>query len=118
MSRLRHHAQSPLVHEPEHLVSRPPHSAMAEAQTHTAPAEEGQGQVTVISGAHLQHFPLAGMPVVHARVLMEQLMGLHPDSPTLVNGNPVENGYALQAGDTLEFVHHAGEKGRGSWITA
>jgi hypothetical protein len=85
---------------------------------HTAPVEQSQGQVTVISGAHLQHFPLADMSIAHARVLMEQLMSLHPDSPTLVNGNPVENGYVLQIGDTLEFVHHAGEKGRGSWTRA
>ena len=118
MSRLRHHPHSPLIHEPEASTSHDPHSATVTAPPQTVPAEQGQGQVTVISGAHLQSFPLAGMPVTQARVLMEQLMSLHPDAPMLVNGSQVGSEYALQAGDTLEFVHHAGEKGHGSWTRA
>lgn len=118
MSRQRHRTLSPLVHEPEIMTSRPPHSATIEARTQPEPTEHIEGQVTVISGAHLQSFPFAGMSVAQACVLVEQLMSLHPDAPTIVNGNSVDSGYELQQGDTLEFVHHAGEKGHGCWTRA
>jgi len=118
MLRQRHHAPSSLSHEPETAGSHHEHATTwPEPVSETVP-DRDWAQITVISGAHLQSFPLAGMAVAHARVLIEQLMSLHPDAPTLVNGRPVEGGYELQAGDTLEFVHHAGEKGHGSWTTA
>ncbi len=81
----------------------------------TAPAVEDQAQVTIISGANLQTFPLAGMTVGHARVLLEPLMVIHPHAPMLVNGRAVNVAHELQSGDTLEFVHHAGEKGGTRW---
>jgi hypothetical protein len=38
---------------------------------------------------------------------------LHIDSQALalVNGRRIRSDYQLAGGDTLEFVHHAGEKG-------
>jgi hypothetical protein len=79
---------------------------------------QGEGGITVISGANLQTFPLAGMTIGHARSLLEPLVAIHPDAPILVNGRQVESDYALQTGDTLEFVHHAGEKGQERWEKA
>lgn len=75
------------------------------------PSPDDRAQVQVISGAHLQTFPLAGLTIGHARTLLEQVMTLHPEAPMLVNGNQVAAEYVLRTGDTVEFVHHAGEKG-------
>ena len=70
-----------------------------------------QGMVQVISGASVQTFPIAGVPLQHARALLSSILRLDPRGPVLVNGRPVSGDHRLEANDVLEFVHHAGEKG-------
>lgn len=83
-----------------------------EAPRAPAPAEQEQiASVQVISGASVQTLPLAGLEVSQARDLVATILQIDPGSPVLVNGEPVSSGQRLTDGDTLEFVHHAGEKG-------
>jgi hypothetical protein len=65
----------------------------------------------VISGASLQALPLAGLSVSQARDLAGTILNIDPQCPVLVNGRRASAGYRLAGGDTLEFVHRAGEKG-------
>ncbi len=71
-------------------------------------------QVTVISGPHLQSFPLANQTVSRVRSLLQGPFNIGPQAMVLVNGQPVSPEHVLRPGDALEFVHHAGEKGRGT----
>lgn len=73
----------------------------------------GQGAegITLISGASLTQLPFVGLALSRARTLAGAILNLDGQAPTLVNGEPVNEEYTLQIGDTLEFVHHAGEKG-------
>ena len=111
MPRRRPQTAHPPLQESEPPMTRHRQSTTTIDPMETAPSPADQGQITVISGANLQTFPLAGMAVGHARLLLGQLMVIHPDAPTLVNGQTVDAEHELQSGDTLEFVHHAGEKG-------
>jgi len=80
-----------------------------------APAEEQapETNVRVIFGASVQDMPLAGVTVARARELAGTILEVHPRSPVLVNGRPGRSNHVIAIGDTLEFVHHAGEKGAG-----
>jgi hypothetical protein len=67
--------------------------------------------VQVIFGANVQMYPLAGLPVTHARDVLGAILPVGAHDPVLVNGRPVRLDHRLVRGDVLEFVHHAGEKG-------
>ena len=67
--------------------------------------------VQVISGASVQTLALAGMRISQARALVGTILRIDSRSTVLVNGQPVRPDYRLVSGDTLEFVHYAGEKG-------
>jgi len=67
--------------------------------------------VQVIWGASLQNLQLAGMQMQHARRLLQGLMHIDPTAPALINGEPARPNQTIEAGDTVEFVVHAGEKG-------
>jgi hypothetical protein len=54
------------------------------------------------------------MQVQHARQLLQTLMSVDPAAPVLINGAPARGNERINAGDTVEFVIHAGEKGRGN----
>jgi hypothetical protein len=69
--------------------------------------------VQVISGATVQTLGLAGLRISQAREVLRSILQVDPRTPVLVNGHEVQEGERLQAGDTLEFVHLAGEKGAG-----
>lgn len=71
--------------------------------------------VQVISGASVQNLPLAGLQISQARELVGTILRIDHDSTVLVNGEPVRPDHRLEAGDTIEFVHHAGEKGYGDF---
>ena len=77
-----------------------------------APAPPDFG-VQVISGASVQTLGLAGLRISQAREVLSSILQVHPRAPVLVNGREVPEGERLQPGDTLEFVHLAGEKGTG-----
>jgi hypothetical protein len=70
-----------------------------------------EANVQVISGACLQMLPLVGLQITEARQLAESILGIDSRAIVLVNGEPVRGNYRLSSQDTLEFVHHAGEKG-------
>ncbi len=74
-------------------------------------AEEPERNVQVIYGAGAQTLPLAGLDISQARELVQGIFSLDADTRTLVNGRPARAGYRIVAGDVVEFVHHAGEKG-------
>ena len=77
-----------------------------------APQEQNEhGEVEVIYGASAQNFAVGGQTLAEARDVIASILRIPPDSPALVNGEPVPVSYRLNRGDTLEFVHHAGEKG-------
>ena len=68
--------------------------------------------VQVISGATVQTLGLAGLRISQAREFLRSILQIDPQTPVLVNGREVSNTERLQAGDTIECVHLAGEKGR------
>jgi len=70
-----------------------------------------EATVQVISGASVQTLALAGLQVSQARELVATILRIDPRAPVLVDGQPVRPDYRLASGDTLEFVHQAGEKG-------
>lgn len=80
-----------------------------------APATDTVRDVQVIYGASVQTLALAGLTVAQARPLVETILAVDPRSPVLVNGRPARASYLIAQGDALEFVHHAGEKGRTGW---
>jgi hypothetical protein len=67
--------------------------------------------ITVITGAHVQSLPLVNMTVGNARHLLQASFNIGPQAMALINGRPAQPETVLQQGDTLEFVHQAGEKG-------
>jgi hypothetical protein len=69
--------------------------------------------VQVISGATVQTLGLAGLRISQAREVLRSILQIDPRTPVLVNGREVPEAERLQSGDTLEFVHLAGEKGTG-----
>jgi hypothetical protein len=78
------------------------------------PSPAASGGVQVIWGASVQILELGGMQVQHARQLLQTLMSVDPAAPVLINGAPARGNERINAGDTVEFVIHAGEKGRGN----
>ena len=72
--------------------------------------------VRIIFGASVQDMPLAGLTVERARELAATILSADRESPVLVNGRPGRAGQVLAAGDVLEIVHHAGEKGALRWM--
>jgi len=71
-----------------------------------------EGQVEVIHGVYAHSLPLAGMAVGQARAELADRMNLDPDSLAVVDGTEMPDDTILSEGQTLNFVKHAGEKGR------
>ena len=90
-------------------------AALEATPAQAAPATDGLPSVQVIYGASVQTLALAGLTVAQARPVVETLLAVDPTSPALVNGRPARPSYVIAQGDALEFVHHAGEKGRARW---
>jgi hypothetical protein len=80
------------------------------ASTATVPG----GNVDVIHGVYAHSLPLAGMTVRQARAEVEQRMNIDPDAMAVVDGREVGEDTILAQGQVLNFVKHAGEKGRSS----
>jgi hypothetical protein len=93
-----------------------PQRAASTAETRQA-ADAFDSGVQVIYGASVQALPLVGLRVSDARPLVETILRVDPRSPAVVNGRQVTPEYVIVLGDVLEFVHHAGEKGRVIWIS-
>jgi hypothetical protein len=105
----RQHTARPRTDQEAHTGPRMPAlAALKTAETPAAPKD-----VQVISGASVQSLPLAGTQVGQVRELLGAILHIAPQALALVNGRPVRTDHQLASGDTLEFVHHAGEKGGG-----
>lgn len=70
------------------------------------------GDVEVIHGVYAHSLPLAGMTVRQARAELEQRMNIDPDAMAVVDGRETDEDTILAQGQVLNFVKHAGEKGR------
>jgi hypothetical protein len=77
-----------------------------------ATASELRRNVDVIHGVYAHSLPLAGMSVRQARAELEQRMNIDPEAMAVVNGHEVDGDTVLEEGQVLNFVKHAGEKGR------
>jgi hypothetical protein len=67
--------------------------------------------VRVIAGADVQDMTLAGRTVGEARAIAQAIFGIHAGAVARLDGQVVGEETALGAGQTLEFVKHAGRKG-------
>jgi hypothetical protein len=70
------------------------------------------GNVEVMHGVYAHSLPLAGMTVRQARAELEQRMNIDPDAMAVVDGHESDEDTILAQGQVLNFVKHAGEKGR------
>lgn len=68
-------------------------------------------QVRVLYGVHSLEAHLAGRTVADVRQALRQALNISPQAVAVVDGREVEDTFALQAGQQLEFVRLAGEKG-------
>jgi hypothetical protein len=91
---------------------------LPEARPLPAATEPRASEAQVIYGASVQALPLAGLMLAQARDVAQAILRVDPRAQALVNGTPAEDDRVIAAGDTLEFVHHAGEKGSGRWTCA
>jgi sulfur carrier protein ThiS len=69
------------------------------------------GTVQVIWGSMTETLELAAMSVGDVFRMLQAPLNIAPAVAALVNGDPVDGEYQLQAGDELEFTRPAGEKG-------
>ena len=98
-----------LKEKPPIRPAGPPDPADLQMPLLTPPPEPAVAQV--IYGANVQTMALAGLRITDARALAANILGVDQRAATLVNGRPVRATYRIQPGDTVEFVHQAGEKG-------
>jgi hypothetical protein len=73
-----------------------------------------QETVRVIYGVHSLDVNIAGRGVGEVRATLRQALNIGPQAVAVVDGREVLESYILQAGEVLEFVRLAGEKGSGN----
>ena len=77
------------------------------------PNTGGDGTVHLTWGPLTENLDLAGMNVGEVYRLLRQPYRLAPEVRVNVNGSEADADTRLEAGDSLEFVRLAGEKGAG-----
>ena len=65
----------------------------------------------VSSGPYSEDLPVGGTTVGEVRKRFSDRLDIDPGSVSIVNGEPQDENYLLNAGESLMFVRHAGEKG-------
>jgi hypothetical protein len=80
-------------------------------RTKVAGQPKAQDQVRVLYGVHALEAHLAGRAVADVRQALRQALNISPQAVAVVDGREVEEGFILLAGQQLEFVRLAGEKG-------
>ena len=80
-------------------------------RTKVAGQPKTQDQVRVLYGVHSLEANLAGRTVADVRQALRQALNISPQAVAVVDGREVEEGVILLAGQQLEFVRLAGEKG-------
>jgi len=68
-------------------------------------------QVRILYGVHSLEADLAGRTVGDVRQALRQALNISPQAVAVVDGREVGEGTILLAGQQLEFVRLAGEKG-------
>ncbi len=81
-------------------------------RTKTAGQAQTQNRVRVLYGVHSLEANLSGRTVADVRQALRQALNISPQAVAVVDGHEVEEGFILLAGQQLEFVRLAGEKGR------
>ena len=76
-------------------------------------ATDEDGTVLVIWGPNMDELDAAGLTVDEVRQQLSTAFHIAPDADVNVNGVTASGDTRLLAGDNLEFVHIAGEKGAG-----
>jgi hypothetical protein len=90
---------------------------MSEAQVKGVTEAKAKGQaraneqVRILYGVHSLEADLAGRTVRDVRQALRQALNISPQAVAVVDGREVEDGTILLAGQQLEFVRLAGEKG-------
>lgn len=75
-------------------------------------AKKRTGRISITYGIHSFDAEVAGRTVASIRAVLSQPLGLHPMAVALVDGQEVDETYVLKAGESLELVRLAGEKGK------
>jgi len=70
-----------------------------------------QDQVRVLYGVHALEAGLAGRTVADVRQALRQALNISPQAVAVVDGREAGESFVLLAGQQLEFVRLAGEKG-------
>jgi hypothetical protein len=78
----------------------------------TRAAARAEAAVRVLYGIHALEVDVAGRTVAEIRHALAQPLNISPRAVPVVDGAVVAEGHLLQAGQQLEFVRLAGEKGR------
>lgn len=76
-----------------------------------AETNEPAGLVTVAVGPYVERLPLGNSTVAEVRNRFCQRFDIDPRSQAVVDGHEVGDETVLRTGQTLMFVHKAGEKG-------
>jgi hypothetical protein len=74
--------------------------------------QSAAGAVRVIYGVHALEAPVAGRTVADVRAALSQALNLSPEAMAVVDGMEAGEHHVLRAGEQLEFVRLAGEKGQ------
>lgn len=93
-----------------------PRPAVADAAVPAMPTPSPQATraVRLVAGADVQEMDLAGRRVADARAVAQAIFAVRGDATALVDGREVTEDQLLAAGQVLEFVRYAGEKGAGT----
>lgn len=73
----------------------------------------GNEKIKVVCGANVQEAEIVGKTISEVRAELAEVLNIPVDSRAMVSGDNVEATYALQVGDTLEFIKESGDKGLG-----
>jgi hypothetical protein len=66
---------------------------------------------SVSSGPYAEDLPVAGMTVGEVRKKFASQMDIAPNAQSIINGHPADETDIIKAGECLQFIQHAGEKG-------
>jgi hypothetical protein len=69
------------------------------------------GKVSVVYGANDLEMELGGHTVADVQASLADVLNLDKNAEAYVNGLQVKGDYQLKAGDRLEFMKEAGQKG-------
>jgi hypothetical protein len=81
-------------------------------RTKVAGQVKARDQVRVLYGVHALEASLAGRMVSDVRQALRQALNISPQAVAVVDGHEVGETFVLLAGQQLEFVRLAGEKGK------